>query len=298
MRTAIILLILTNFFTTFAQRDLTPGKGKRKDVFGTTDYKNYLHTGLQITVGPTYMLTRRDAKNPIYKTTENGRPMTYVIDPAGKPGVFIEVGLAHFTKKSSKFEEKIGYRFVSYYDWGLGIKTLGGTEKTTIDYYSVNGEVSGSAEGTGDFTNGYLYGRFAAHKLFYLGDEKKYFIDNGFGLNFDFAVMNGNKTYDGTCFADQQAFKKPLSFQFQYGLGFGIRLNRRSQIIPGINVPLFGFYEWRKGGGTATKWYSSNYVPVFAQLKFIYLFEKKVKGCNTPGTEEDRRRNQEFMLGQ
>lgn len=298
MRTTIILLLLTNFFTTFAQRDLTPGKGKRKDVFGTTDYKDYLHTGLQITAGPTYMLTRRDGKNPIYKTTEDGRPMTYLIDPAGKPGVFIEVGLAHFTKKSSKFEESIGYRFVSYYDWGLGFKTLGGTEKTTIDYYNVNGEVSGSAEGTGDFTNGYLYGRFAAHKLFYLGEEKKYFIDNGFGLNFDFAVMNGNKTYDGTCFAEQQAFKKPLSLQFQYGLGFGIRLNRRSQLIPGVNVPLFGFYEWRKGGGTATKWFSSNYVPFFAQLKFIYLFEKKVKGCNTPGTEEDRRRNQEFMLGQ
>ena len=298
MRITLIVLLLANLFLSNAQRDLTPGRGKRKDVFGTTDYKDYLHTGLQITAGPTYMLTRRDGKNPVYKTTEDGRPMTYVIDPAGKPGVFIEVGLAHFTKKSSKLEENLGYRFVSYYDWGLGFKTLGGTEKTTIDYYNVNGQVSGSAEGTGDFTNGYLYGRFAAHKLFYFGDDKKYFIDNGFGLNFDFAVMNGNKIYDGTCFADQQAFKKPISFQFQYGLGFGIRLNRRSQIIPGVNVPVFGFYEWRKGGGAATKWFSSNYVPFFAQLKFIYLFEKKVKGCNTPGTEEDRRRNQEFMLGQ
>lgn len=298
MKTLVLIVLVANVFVTFAQRDLTPGRGKRKDVFGTTDYKNYLYTGLQITAGPTYMLTRRDSKNIVYKTSENGRPMTYVIDPAGKPGVFIEVGLAHFTKKSSKFEESIGYRFVSYYDWGLGFKTLGGTEKTTIDYYNLNGEISETSEGTGDFTNGYLYGRFAAHKLFYLGDDKKYFIDNGFGLSFDFAVMNGNKTYDGTGLIDQQAFKKPLSFQFQYGLGFGIRLNRRSQIIPGVNVPLFGFYEWRKGGGTATKWFSSNYVPFFAQLKFIYLFEKKVKGCNTPGTEEDRLRNQEFMQGQ
>lgn len=298
MRIAIVVLFVVNLFSIVAQRDLTPGKGKRKDVFGTTDYKNYLYTGLQITAGPTYMLTRRDSKNIVYKTTENGRPMTYVIDPAGKPGVFIEVGLAHFTKKSSKLEESIGYRFVSYYDWGLGFKTLGGTEKTTIDYYNLNGEISETSEGNGDFNNGYLYGRFAAHKLFYLGEEKKYFIDNGFGLSFDFAVMNGNKGYDGSCFASQQAFKKPLSFQFQYGLGFGIRLNRRSQIIPGVNVPLFGFYEWRKGGGTATKWFSSNYVPFFAQLKFIYLFEKKVKGCNTPGTEEDRLRNQEFMQGQ
>jgi hypothetical protein len=304
MRIALISVLVANLFTSLGQRDLTPGKGKRKDVFGTTDYKNYLHTGLQITAGPTFMLTRRESKNPIYKTTEDGRPMTYVIDPEGKPGVFIEVGLAHFTKKSSKLEEAIGYRFVSYYDWGLGFKTLGGTEKTTIDYYNMNGEISGTSEGTGDFNNGYLYGRFAAHKLFYLGEEKKYFIDNGFGLSFDFALMNGSKEYEWSTggqpefISNQQAFKKPLSFQFQYGLGFGIRLNRRSQIIPGINVPLFGFYEWRKGGGTATKWFSSNYVPFFAQLKFIYLFEKKVKGCNTPGTEEDRKRNQEFMQGQ
>jgi len=289
------LLFLT--LTGIAQRDLTPGKGKKKNVFGTSDYKDYSHTGLQISAGPSFMLTRRESKNTLYKTTENGRPMTYLIDPEGKPGVFVEVGLVHFTKKSSKFEQSIKYRFVSYYDWGLGFKTLGGTEKTTINYYGLNGQISSTVEGTGDFNNGYLYGRFGVHKLFYFGDDKKYFIDNEFGLNFDFAIIYGNKENYIDDLTEQQAFKGPISFQFHYGLGFGIRLNRRSQLVPGIQVPLFGFYEWRNGG-TATKWFSSNYVPCFAQLKFIYLFEKKVKGCNTPSSEEDRKRNLEFMQGQ
>lgn len=276
----------------FGQRDLTPGK-RRGDTFGKADYNDYRFYGLQVSLGPTYQFTRLNKNNPTYTTTDaTGRPMDYIFDPAGKLGVFGEIGMAHFPKKRSKLSLKLKTVLVSYYDWGLGFKLLGGSENTTINYYDAFGALALSEEGSGDFYNGYVYGRFTLHKNINL--SKRYFIDNGLGVNFDFRVINGNKDYDGAKSPEPQYFHNPLVAQLHYDLGFGIKLNRRSFLIPGIQIPILGMYEWRNGCA-ALKWYNSNYLPVLAHVKFIYLFKKKVKGCNTPGSEEDKKRNEEFL---
>lgn len=292
MRILFVLIVVFGSLNLIAQRDLTPGK-RRGDVFGKADYKDYRFYGLQITAGPTLQYTRFNKNNPVYSTTDDmGRPMDYTFDPQGKLGAFIEVGLAHFPKKRSQLSQKLKFIFVSYYDWGLGFKYLGGSEKTTINYYNSLGELSFTDEGKGEFYNGYIYGRFTLHKNINL--SKRYFIDNGLGVNFDFRVLNGNQDYEGASIQEDQAFHKPLVAQLHYDLGFGIKLNRRSYLIPGVQMPILGLYEWRKGCA-AMKWYSSNYLPVLPHIKFIYLFEKRVKGCNTPGTDEDKKRNEEFL---
>lgn len=292
MRNLFALSFVILSVTAVGQRDLTPGKNRR-DVFGTADYKDYRFYGLQVSAGPTFMMTKSDEKNTFQTTTDaNGRPMDYTIDPSGKPGFFAEVGLAHFPKKRSKISLALKTVLVSYYDWGIGFKYLGGQETTTINYYNSLGELSSTDQGKGEFYNGYLYGRFTLHKNINL--SKKFFIDNGLGANFDFRLLDGNKGYEGVTSPEEQSFHKPLVAQLHYDLGFGIKLNRRSYLIPGVQVPIVGLYEWR-GGCAALKWYNSNYVPLLAHIKFIYLFEKKVKGCNTPGTEEDKKRNEEFL---
>lgn len=278
--------------STFAQRDLTPGK-RRGDVFGKADYKDYRFYGLQVSAGPTFPFTRFNKNNPLYSTTDElGRPMDYTFDPGGKLGVFLEVGLAHFPQKRSKLSQKLKFIFVSYYDWGLGFKLHGGSEKTTINYYNAFGEPTFSEEGQGDYYNGYVYGRFTLHKN--ININKRLFIDNGLGVNFDFRVINGNREYDGASLPQMQSFHKPLVAQLHYDLGLGFKLSRRFYFIPGAQIPLISFHEWR-GGCADLKWFSSNYLPVLYHLKFIYLFEKKVKGCNVPGTEEDKKRNNEFL---
>jgi len=274
----------------FAQRDFTPGK-RRSDVFGgAADFKEYRPFGLQISAGPTFMLTRRF---PITKQIETPfRDYEITTKPNGLPGVFVEVGMLHFPGKRSKLSQRLKYIFVSYIDWGIGFKLLGGEEYskiTTLD--PTTGAALGSVDQTGKFYNGFVSGRVTLHKNFYLG--KKYFIDNGLGLNFDYNVMRAPEAtpYTATMLSVGQPhrFHHPFVAQMHYELGFGIRLNRRSMLIPSAQVPILGFHEWR-GGASALKWFDSNYLPLLVKIKWTYLFEKKVKGC-APARVNDQDRD-------
>ncbi len=289
MRNILFVISFLAAFFSFAQRDLTPG-GSRSSYFGKADYKDYRFYGMQFSFGPSFMKTRMT--NPLISATDaTGRPIDYTIDPSGKIGFFAEVGLAHFTQRRSKLAQAMKKVFISYFDYGIGFKMLSGQEETTINYYNLNNNLISSASGNGSFQNGYVYGRFSIHKNFYIG--KKYFIDNGLGINFDYRVLDGNKNYEGTSIGPK-TFQKPFVAQINYDLGLGIKLSRRSFLIPGVTLPILSFYEWR-GGCADLKWFDSNYLPIMAKVKLIYLFEKKSKGCSTPGTEDDRKRNNEFL---
>jgi hypothetical protein len=273
----------------FAQRDLTPG-GRRGSYFGKADYKDYRFYGLQFSAGPTFLKTR--SENPTIVTSDaTGRPIDYTIDPASRIGFFAEVGMAHFTQRRSKLAQAWKKVFISYYDYGIGFKQFSGTETTTVRSYAPDGSVINTAEGKGAFKNGYLYGRFSIHKNFYIG--KKYFIDNGLGANVDYRLIEGTNSYSVAGITNNYNHSK-LVAQLNYDLGFGIKLSRRSFLIPGVHLPIMSFYEWR-GGCAALKWFDSNYLPIMAKVKLIYLFEKKAKGCNTPSSDEDRKRNEEYL---
>jgi hypothetical protein len=292
MKNRISILFVLLVGAGFAQRDFTPGK-RRSDVFGTSDFKDYRFYGLQVSAGATYSLTRSNANNTVYSFTDaDGRPIDYSLDPAGRVGGFLEIGMAHFPKKRSKLSLALKKVLVSYYDWGIGFKLLGGSEAVTTNYYNAVGDLSLTEVGKTDFYNGYLYGRFSIHKNINL--SKRYFIDNGLGIHVDFRILNGSQSFEGTHLPETPYFHNPLVAQLHYGLGFGIKLSRRSFFIPGVQIPIFGLHEWRNGGA-ALKWLNSNYLPVQAHVKLIYLFEKKVKGCNTPGSSEDKKRNDEYM---
>ena len=64
-------------------------------------------------------------------------------------GFFAEVGMAHFPKKRAKISLWLKTVLVSYYDWGIGFKYLGGSEKTTINYYDALGNLSLTETGKG-----------------------------------------------------------------------------------------------------------------------------------------------------
>lgn len=276
----------------FAQRDFTPGK-RRSDVFGgAADFKEYRPFGLQISAGPTFMLTR---KIPITKQIETPfRDYEITTKPNGLPGIFVEVGMLHFPKKRSNLSKRLKYIFVSYIDWGIGFKLLRGEEQSKVTTLDPNtGAVLSSInpDPLGAFSNGFISGRVTLHKNFYLG--KKYFIDNGLGLNFDYNIMRSPEAnpYTATMLAVGQphSFHQPFVAQMHYELGLGIRLNRRSMLVPSVQVPILGFYEWR-GGASALKWFDSNYLPLLVKIKWTYLFEKKVKGC-APARVNDQDRD-------
>lgn len=283
-----IALLLT--FQAFSQRDMTPGK-KRGDVFGgAADFKEYRNFGLQFSAGPTFMLTRRVPVTQNY--IAGTRPFEVTTRPHGLPGVFIEAGMLHIPKKRSKLSQKLKYIFVSYYDWGLGFKLLGGEEFSDITAIDpVTNQPLGTVSHTGKFYNGFVYGRITAHKNIYF--KKRYFVDNGLGLNFDYNVMRSPEanSYSATMLAagKPQYFHNPSVFQMHYELGLGTKLNRRSMLILSAQTPILGFMEWR-GGAPDLKWFDSNYQPLMLKLKWTYLFEKKVKGC-APARVNDQDQN-------
>ncbi len=284
------LLILLSFVGSHSAQAQSKYKNKKRksDFFGgAEDYRDLKNYGLQITFGPNYTFTR--LKNETVSTNPNtGQRMSYTIDPAGRLGGFIDVGMVHYRMKKPKFLKK---NIIHYVDWGIGFDYIGGKEKTTIDYFDALGNFVSSDEGTGSFYNGYLYGRFTAHRLLKFTD--KLHLDYGLGANFNYAVLRGSQAYNGAIAPVTQTFQKDFLAQIHAQLGINIRLRRGDYLVPGIWAPVVGVYEPNKAKPTI-QWYSSNYWPVHFQIKWLHNFSKKSNGCNT-GSDEDRKRNKEYM---
>ena len=280
-------VILLNTLFLFSQRDLTPSRGsKRSSTFGgPQDFRDLKNYGIQFTAGLDYQFTKKKNET-VHVPIE--RPYDYVIDPKGNVGAFFDVGMAHFPMGTPRLT-LLKSRFISYYDWGVGFKLLGGRESADVTYLS-DGKLS-HAEGS--FYNGYVTGRATAHKNIYF--SQKYYIDNGLGLNIDYRVIDGNKLYTSEVQSPEiQSFHKPLVAQIHFDLGLGIKKKRGSYVIPGIQLPLLGIV-----GGARLDWFSSKYYPVLFKVKFIVLSEKKKsKTSCSEGSEDDKKRNKEYMQGQ
>lgn len=294
MKNWIVLLGMLGFFvsTVEAQKTYKPKK-KKKDFFGgAEDFNDYKPWGIQVQLGATYTFTR--TKNELIQglDTNNSR-FQYLHDPSGRLGIYAELGLAKFNMRKAK--TRLG-RAVDYFDFGIGYKLIGGKERTEIDQLDAVGNVFSSTEGNGEFYNGYLYGRFGVHKLIYLNKTKNYFFDNSLGINADYRLSGGNQNYEGAVIPQTQKFAGDFVAQLHYGLGFGIRIKRGKYLIPGVQIPLLGIQDWN-GGRPQLDWYSSRFYPAQIQIKYIQLFIKKSNGCNT-GSEEDRKRNEQFLQGQ
>ena len=290
-----LIIILLISMSSFAQRDLTPSK--KSQAFGSRDFRNLNNYGIQFQLGPTHTITRLDKNN---RTTPfdsiNGQ---YTHNPHGLLGFYAEIGMAHFPKKRSKLSLWLKTVLVSYYDWGIGYKHIGGTETTTVDRLDAVGNIVGSEDYSGKFYNGHAYARFTLHKNINLG--KQFFIDNGLGLNVDYKVVHGSAEYLGEVFPGRRSLYNPLVVQLHYSIGFGIRLKRGSYLIPGVRTPIVGYQSTSsilagngKGpsprhafGNPAFQWFSSKYWPIYPHIKFIYLLEKKAKGC-TPAETNDQ----------
>jgi len=268
--TALFLCVINLFaWPLFSQRKFEKSKLKKNEKLIVRN------DGIQWSFGPTYLMTKN--KKEIHDYDDNaGTRGEYYLSPAGKLGFFVEVGMAHFPKWTPFFNN----RLLDYVDWGIGFKSLSGSEKTHIDYKNSLGETINSDEGIGNFRNGFLSFRFSAHTLIYFGKTennlraKKYFIDNSIGFNFDYNLWGKNKEYIGFHIPGNQQFHSPSVFQLHYNLALGIRINRALICLPGVQLPILGLYQWN-GIGANMNWFSSKYWPIQLNIKFIRLLEKK-----------------------
>lgn len=288
MKNALFLAVMLLSTSLMAQRDMTPSK--RGDAFGTRDFRNLNNYGLQFQLGPTFTLTRLNNETFDTDFAADGFRGNYTHDPITRVGVYGEIGMAHFPMKRSRLSKKLKTILISYYDWGIGFKYFRGGEGMTVNYVDPGGVVTFTEDYEHNFSQGNVYGRFSIHRNIHIGD--KFFLDNSLGINLDYRVMQDADAYGpGAPMTSNEKTSEAFYAQLHYGLGLGFKLKRGSYIIPGVRAPILGMYEWNKGNPSLRQ-FSSKYWPLLVHIKFIYLFEKKAKGCPAVETnDQDKETN-------
>jgi hypothetical protein len=296
MKNYLFVILLFSFFlvgtTVSAQQGSYKNKTKKSQFYGNQRLHQPLFKwvtgphqrhGIQLSFGPTYTFTRM---NPVAgEVPLNGdSPFSYSHEAKSRIGIFAEIGMVHITKRPRKF--------IQYYDWAIGYKHIGGGELFESGLYNRD-TLIGNLAGEGEFYNGYLYGRFTAHNVFQINPYT--FLDNGLGINLDYAMVGMNKSYEGAHLPQTQQFQGNLLGQLHYDIGFGFKPKEGFFIIPGVQLPLLTAYEWNRGT-PSIHWFSSKYYPVLFKVKFVWLFRKDPNRCPPVETnEEDRKRANEYM---
>ena len=274
--------------------------GFKKGVREGDAYRIVTNDGIQFNFGATYQMTPKTS-DPFILTDNSGQRGLYTIDPAGKLGFFAEIGMVNFPAWKGlvpiKFLKKS--RLLDYTDWGIGYKQYRGAETTNLDNTNALGVVTSSTESSGTFSNGFIYGRFSAHTLLYVGKKKidkarKYFIDNALGFNFDYNIMRSEEAYQNGINLQPFDFHEKFQVQFHYSIGVGIRFNRAWMMVPNITLPVIGIRDYNGINGRMN-WFSSTYWPVHAQIKFIKLFERPPK-CGVYGDPTDQEKEKGFRM--
>jgi len=268
------------------------------------DYMVVSNHGIQFSLGPTYSFHSDPIQGEL--TSLNGARGIYNITPKSQLGIYAEFGMVHFPKwKGTPVKALKKSRIIDYFDWGLGYAMYRGTEETEVTYKNALGDVISSSKESGQFNNGYLYGRYSAHSLVYFGKKKivkvrKHFVDNSLGFQFSYCISPGDTTYNNgydphlTTRSFEGYNDNKLAAQFVYSLGVGIRLNKAWMFVPSVTVPIVTVNHW-DGFNANFNWYSSSYWPIQAQVKFIKLFEKPNK-CGVYSTPEDKEMQKAYEM--
>ena len=294
MKNIVTVIFVLSSCVLMGQRDLTPNK--RKDAFGSRDFRKLNNYGLQFQLGPTWTMTRLNNKVYDVDFSIDSTRGAYYHDPKGRLGVYGEIGMFHFPKKRSKLSLMLKTVLVSYYDWGIGFKYFRGTENVHMDNTDAGGVVVSQEEDSYNFSNGNLYGRFSIHKNIKLSEN--WFLDNTLGINLDYRLLQTSDAYSWSPITNTSAYYKPFHVQMHYGLAASYRLKRGSYLIIGARTPILGYQSFTQNndgsgnkdktiGNPAFHWYSSRYWPILFHVKYMFLFEKKQKGCPPVDINED-----------
>ncbi|MBI2259701.1 MAG: hypothetical protein HYU67_12505 [Flavobacteriia bacterium] len=281
----ILFLLSFCLVLTYYSQSVYKNKKSKKDYFGgAKDYRVLSNKGLMIEAGLTNTFPSKS------QNVTDDISYEAQIKAKGGIGFFLGLGLAHFNVK--KTTSRIG-RIYHYFDYGIQFSTYHINEATEIRNKLNDGTLSTPINSQAKFYQGYLGARFSLHHLFYLGKGNR-FVDFAPGIDAGYQMLTNPATYS-TFTAYNAHFSPYTKVQLHLSIGFGFRLKRGSYLIPFVQAPVLGLYEFPF---QALHWFSSKYYPVQIGIKWIRLFSKRKNGCTDNGTEEDRKRNQEFLQGQ
>lgn len=269
----------------------------------SNDYLYVKPKGITFSLGPTWQLT---PDTETFEITDNSGSRGFTtIDPNGKTGFYGEFGMVVFPtcKGLIPLKKLKKSRLMDYFDFTLGYKHYRGVENVTTTFTNALGQITNEYQSAGNYSNGFISGRFDAHTLLYFGKKKidvtrKQFIDQSIGFNIDYNLVRGSTTYEPytssySPVVKELKFYNPLVIQFHYTIGVGIRFNRAWMMIPGVSLPVVNLSNWN-GLNARMNWFQSTFRPIQGQIRFIKLFEEAPK-CGANGDPEDMKRQKDFF---
>lgn len=199
-------------------------------------------SGWHFAPGITHQLTRFSNKEEAIEVDDDTRTITF--DPAGKIGVYLEVGRYNIFYK--------GGNFFNYMDYSLAYKMLRGKEEYT-------GDLSGESK----YSHNFLLGNFNINNVFQLSDYT--FLQNSIGVNVDWRFSSREK---GSPLSDHRP--SSITGQIHYKIGYGIKATKRLFIIPQLEVPILNVHNFEKFKST---WgvFNSRYRPLILSVRFAWL---------------------------
>lgn len=254
MKNILIIMIL------FSSTLLLAQEGRQNTPLYNLNGGNYLNKGWHLAPGITYLIPT-PAKRSEFKTIENGADTLYQGDyhSKGKIGLYLEIGKHKFLDR----------RPLSYMDYGIGFKTFKGSE-------SFNGFVSGNIPFSynAEFKNSFITGFFNLSNVLQLTD--KTFIQNSFGLNADYRIIN--KTPSIADYGSEISLPSAFLGQVHYKFGFGFKAGKNLYVVPTIETPILTIYQWNSGASTI-KYFNTDYRPIIISLRFFWFKKRPVRDC-------------------
>ena len=224
---------------------------------------NYKVSGWHFAPGITYMIPTVNQWTELQTDVGDSQDTLFQgdFDSSGKIGLYVEFGRHRF------FEKKV----LTYMDYGLGFKSLKGSEQ----FSGVLGDGTEQVEYAYDesFKNSFVTGFVNFSNIAQLSDFT--FIQNSFGLNADYRVINKMNEV-----GIQTQEPQPANFvgQVHYKLGFGFKANRNLYVVPSIETPILNVYQWEDGKSTLN-YFNSRYRPIIFSVRFFWFDIQKQADC-------------------
>lgn len=247
------LLLSTSFFA----------QTKRVAPIFNLNGGNYINKGWHFAPGITYMLPTEGKRN-VLLLQENAVDTLFTGEykTAGKVGIYFEIGRLHL------YDRKV----INGIDYGIGFKSLKGKE-------SFDGLIASDVSVTpfsyeANYKNSFITGFFNLSNYAQLSE--KTFLHNSIGLNADYRIIN--KTDDVLDYGSNMLFPKAFVGQLHYKFGFGFKAKNNLYVVPAIETPILGIYEWNDGKSTL-QYFNTSYRPLIISLRFFWLDDRPTRDC-------------------
>ncbi len=223
--------------------------------------------GFYVAPGVTYTLTRfKNEEQEVFRSGDTS--FTALYDPNGRPGLYLEAGLAWYTRDPV---------IVDYLDFGVAYKNLRGVELYEGRYVRNDSLFPLTAEGA--FAEQLLTVHFNANKFIPVRDYQ--FVQLTLGANADLR-LGGSYAHTGNALLNTHTFPPDLWTQLHFKVGYGFKVTGNLLIIPALETPVFSIIPADEGRFGALRWFSSDYRPLILSVRFLWLRARKGFDCPPP----------------